>query len=243
MRNLILKYLVYFMNPVRWLRALRRPADALRIISKVLTCPRLFMIAQNVEGLISVACGLALYDSVLKTDSVSLNIIEVGAFKGKSTCYLSLAAEETGKQVKSFELFTGLPEADSSLDPSFQAGQFAGSVSEYEHNVKTFGCRSKVDLIIGDARNTLLPAIGDKGFAVAFLDADVYVVMKEIVRQLLTKAEGGEIIIVHDINSPGVKKAIGEFRQVLFEQFISGFGVNEFAVFDVIYKDTVEKII
>lgn len=126
--------------------------------------------------------------------------------------YLLLAASQRDKRVKSFELFSGLPTADPVLDPSFHVGQFSSDVVEYEANIRKYGCRDFVDLIIGDARQTLLPTISDAGFSVAFLDVDVYEVMRELLLQLWSIAKGGEVIIVHDVNSPGIRKTINEFH-------------------------------
>jgi predicted O-methyltransferase YrrM len=152
-----------------------------------------------------------LYETVLKSKNKSPNIIEVGAFKGKSTCILSLAAARANKKVKSFELFSGLPVADSLLDDSFHQGQFSSAVGEYWHNIESDGNKHAVDLIVGDAREHLLPTIKDEGFCVAFIDVDVYEVTRDLFYQLLPLLRGGEVIIVHDVDSPGVRKAINEF--------------------------------
>lgn len=58
----------------------------------------------------------------------------------------------------------------------------------------------------------MLPALFDAGFCIAFLDVDVYVVMRELLFQLYHIAKGKEVIIVHDIGSPGVRKAVDEFH-------------------------------
>jgi hypothetical protein len=91
-------------------------------------------------------------------------------------------------------------------------GQYSSDVADYERNVKAWGSRDRVDLVVGDARQTLLPVIAGEGFSVAFLDVDVYDVMREILSQLWSEARGGEVIIVHDVSSPGVRKAVDEFH-------------------------------
>lgn len=208
----ISKTLNYFLNLNKWFNACKHPQTTLQTLSIILFHHQCFKVFQNVEGLISLNLGTLLYESVLQNNSPSTNVIEVGAFKGASTCYLSLAAVQIGKRVKSFELFSGLPVADTMLDPTFHIGQYSSDVVEYEQNVKAWGHRGSVDLIIGDARQTLSSTIVGKGFSVAFLDVDVYEVMKELLSLLWTEAKGGEIIIVHDINSPGIRKAADEFH-------------------------------
>lgn len=201
----------YFVKPGRWAKAIRHPEFARRAILNIIRYPHLLP-ATHCEGLISWNLGALLYENVLKNKAISQNIIEVGAFKGLSTCYLSRAAACVGKRVKSFELFTGLPVADTNLDPVFHPGQFSSNVDQYDRNVKAYGCRDVVDLIIGDARQTLLPAITGEGFAFAFLDVDVYAVTRELLFQLWSLVQGSEVIIVHDTDQLGVRKAIDEFQ-------------------------------
>ena len=162
-----------------------------------------------------------MYKTVLRNRAASTNIIEVGAFKGSSTCYLSQAASRVGKRVKSFELFSGLPIADPTLDGGCYVGRYSSDVAEYEANVRAYGRRDLVDLVIGDARQTLVSSLDSEGFSVAFLDADVYEVMRELLFQLWSIAKGGEIIICHDVNSKGVRKAVNEFHA------LSGNNVSE----------------
>jgi len=185
---------------------------ALRRLPIILKHPQLYEVSQKAEGLIGLSLGFLLYKTVLNTKSHSQNVVEVGAYKGASTVYLSLAAHKVGKRVKSFELFSGLPTSDSLLDPGFYPGQYSSELAEYEQQVANYGIRDVVDLVIGDARQTLLPAIENEGFSVAFLDVDVYEVMKELLYQLWSIARGNETIIVHDVNSPGVRKAIDQLH-------------------------------
>jgi len=173
--------------------------------------PRIHQIVNHVEGLISWRTAVLLYRAVTSNRNHTGDIIEIGAYKGLSTCVLSLAAKKVGKRVKSFELFTGLPSADPHLDKGFQQGMFSASVDEFERNLKTYGCRNCVDLIIGDARDTL-KTNGNSGFSVAFVDTDVYEVTKDVLLQLSSMAKGGEIIVIHDCFASGVAKAIEELR-------------------------------
>jgi predicted O-methyltransferase YrrM len=207
-----LSSIYYFFNIHRWYLAIKDPGFALREIVAILKHPVLFIIISKVEGKISNWEGVLLYRTVLKSKHSSKNIVEVGAFKGLSTVYLARAAQTIGKRVKSFELFSGLPTSDLLLDPNFQTGKFSSEVSEYDNNLRACGVRDIVDLVIGDARQTMLPSLALTGFSVAFLDVDVYEVMRELLPQLWSIAQGNELILVHDIWSPGVRKAIDEFH-------------------------------
>ena len=61
--------------------------------------PFLYFKTKNVPGLITFEVGVALYEAVLKTKHKSSNIIEVGAYKGLSTIYLTEAASRVNKKV------------------------------------------------------------------------------------------------------------------------------------------------
>lgn len=202
----------YFLNSHRLLRTIQNPKAALQSIIRILRYPVLFVITRNVEGLVGYDLGVFLRETVLRTKCSSPNIVDAGSFKGLSTVYLARAAGTIGKRVKSFELFSGLLTADPILDPTFYPGKYPSDVDEYEANLKSGGVRDVVDLAIGDARETMLPALSGTGFAVAFLDVDVYEVMRELLFQLWSIAKGSEVIIIHDIYSPGVQKAIAEFH-------------------------------
>jgi predicted O-methyltransferase YrrM len=166
---------------------------------------------KKVEGYLTLPVAALLHRGVLASKKhPSTNVIEVGAFKGKSTIYLSSAAKQTGKRVKSFDLFTGLPTADPVLDPEFKKGQLKSDVDVYKSNIQAYGYPDVVDTTVGDARQTLLPTLGDGGFCLAFLDVDLYEVTKELLGQLFSVAQGGETIFIHDAYSPGIRKATDE---------------------------------
>lgn len=79
----------YFLGRKRWLGAIRHPIEISRLLFRILKRPQLtqlLMVNRNVEGLISFDLGVLLCDIVLKAKSSWLNVAEVGAFKGLSTC-------------------------------------------------------------------------------------------------------------------------------------------------------------
>jgi hypothetical protein len=201
----------YFFNPFYWYRGVKDPKRAIQNAYTAIAHPRLYRISRSVEGLISLYTGVLLYESVLHTKSDSPNVVEVGAFKGLSTIYLSLACSRVGKRVKSFELFTGITNVDPTLDSLFHEGEFSSEGEEFEFNLKAYGNRGSVDLIIGDARDKMKPVLQDQGFAVAFLDVDTYEVTRDLLYQLGEQVVGGEIIVVHDTWSSGIRAALDEF--------------------------------
>ena len=207
-----MKYLLMLFKKNTWGFVFSHPVLFLSIIIHILGNPKLIKIENNVKGLISITEGIILYDSVMKSKNMSPNVLEVGAFQGKSTCFLSLASSKVGKRVKSFELFSGLPTADCLLDPAFQKGQYSSDVDCYTHHLTSHGCLDAVDLTIGDARQSMPLQINGNGYSVAFLDTDVYEVTKELLFQLLKLAKGKETIYIHDIDSPGIRKAVNELK-------------------------------
>lgn len=214
MKFLNFRYRNYFLNPRYWIRAIKEPKKAWQNFYASLKYPKFYKISTSVEGLISQYLAVFLYKTVLNSQHDSPNIVEVGAFKGLSTIYLSLAASRVGKRIKSFELFSGLPKVDPILDSGFAEGDFSSSIDEYKNNLKIYGCWKVVDLIVGDARDKILQSLENKGFGIAFLDVDAYEVMRDLLMQLWSMVKGGEIIIVHDVWSPGVRKAVDEFHSL-----------------------------
>ena len=188
--------------------------------------PFLYYKTVNVSGLITLEVGVALYEAVLQTTHKSPNIVEVGAYKGLSTIYLTEAAKRVNKKVKSFDWFSGLSNVDPILDSNYRDGDLVSSAGEWESNVRKNTSRETVDLLIGDARETLLPALNNGGFAVAFLDVDLYQVTHDLLSQLRSVVTGGEVIFVHDANSLGIKKAINEFHTLwtrpIKEEYLPG---------------------
>jgi hypothetical protein len=208
------RYRNYFCNPQYWLRAIKEPKRAWQNFYAALTHRKLYKVSRSVQGLISLYLGVHLYETVLNSRHASPHVVEVGGFKGLSTIYLSLAASRVGKRLKSFELFSGLPTVDDDLDSAFTKGQFSSAVEEYKNNLKMYGCLEVVDLVIGDARERMLQTLRKEGFAVAFLDVDVYEVTRDLLSQLWSVVQGDEIIIIHDAWSPGIRKAIDEFHDL-----------------------------
>lgn len=209
-----------------WQMGIKNPARIYCFVKGILKHPKLFIITRKVHGLITPYIGSVLYDTVINTEHKSNTVVEVGAYKGLSTVYLAYASMNVNRRVKSFELFTGLPIINNMLDKDFYVGQFSSDKNIYENNLISCGVRNIVDLIIGDARQTLPLVIKDHGYSVAFLDVDVYEVMRDILMYLITVSHGGEVIIIHDIYLPGVRKAVDEMhlltRNTVKETLIEG---------------------
>lgn len=201
-----------FLNPKILLYCMRNPKKA--IFSNLIPFikhPFLFYKTRSVPGYLTLEVGVALYEAVLKTEHKSSNIVEVGVYKGLSTIYLAEAAKKVNKKVKSFDWFSGLSNVDPILDSEYINSELSSSAYAWESNVRKYGSRDAVDLVIGDARETMLPALNNNGFALAFLDVDLYETTRDLLLQLGSVATGGEVIFIHDSTSIGITKAIKEF--------------------------------
>jgi hypothetical protein len=193
--------------------ALAHPADTVTKIPSIIRNLELYLLKDGIDGLLSWNTGLSLLQAVMESHHNSPNVVEVGSYQGLSTTYLAYASKKKGKRVKSFEWFQGLTEINPELDAFFLQTNVVSNKDIFNRNLNQRGLRDIIDLTIGDARLTLLPVIKETGFCVAFIDVNIYDVTLELLNQLKGVICGGETIIVHDYQSPGIVKATGEFMK------------------------------
>jgi hypothetical protein len=192
--------------------AFKHPMEIVSVVPSILTNRNIFSNTRRIGGLLTWRVGLSLYNAVMESNHPSSNVVEVGVFQGLSTSYLAYASKKKGKKVKSFDWFQGLSQPNPDLDHKrFIQGTCLSNEEVFDRNLKALGLREVVDLTVGDARLTLLPAIKDTGFSVAFLDVDIFDVTRDLLGQLKTVIHGGETIFIHDYDSPGIIKAVDEF--------------------------------
>ena len=107
-------------------------------------------------------------------------IVEAGAYKGASTCKISLFAHHVGRDVVVFDSFEGLPPNREAHDKSleghsikgwFEGGNFSGSLEEVQSNLQNFGEASRCTLVKGWFEETL--PVFSKPVALAYLDVDL----------------------------------------------------------------------
>ena len=210
--NKIRSIINFYLSPHNLLYGVRNPQTLIfQHLIFLVKHPALFYKTRIVKGYLKPEVGVALYEAVLRTRHESINIVEVGIYKGLSTIYLAEAARKVNRRVKSFDWFNGLTGVDPVLDSNFKDGDCISDVNDWEFNVRKNTSREIVDLTIGDALKTMLPVIKDSGFAIAFLDVDLYDVTRDLLLQLGEVARGGEVIFIHDADSPGIEMAINEF--------------------------------
>lgn len=219
---------------VSWVKALSNPARAVCNAVGFLRHPVMMSgVFLRAEGLLTPCTASLLYDSVISSAVASGSVLDVGCHKGLSTCFLSLAAQRTGRQVIAFDSFRGLPEADPELDRHFHVGQFAASPEEFECNVSRHGRPETVRLVVGDVRETVPLALQESTFAVAFVDVDICSVAREVLASLDAAAVPGARIILHDIQSPGVSLLLDQYQSKHNRYAVRRYA-DEVAVLDVL---------
>jgi len=110
---------------------------------------------------------IANYLYVLHSFGVAGDCLECGAFKGSSTACLSYACKELGLTLHCADSFAGLPSSEGHYDK----GDFAGTRSEVENNVRRWGAIEAVHFLEGWYESSL------RGFAnplsVIWMDVDL----------------------------------------------------------------------
>ncbi len=174
----------------------------------------IYKIPLSCEGLISPPEAVYLYKTALQTRIKKGFLLDFGSYKGLSTCILSRAGMKIRKSVVAFESFQGLPAPDELERNFFKEGEYKATKIEFEKNINKWGKPENIKLVVGDCRKTLSEEIKTgriSRYAFAFIDVDIYAVIKSILYQLDNISGGGEVICIHDTHSRSVQLAIKEF--------------------------------
>jgi Macrocin-O-methyltransferase (TylF) len=107
------------------------------------------------------------------------DVVECGCWKGGATVNLSLICKITGRKLKVYDSFEGLPPpvagdtiAQRTFKKGFIPGIFGGSLQEVTDNVKAYGAIDVCEFHKGWFENTLPHHEGD--IVLMFLDVDFY---------------------------------------------------------------------
>ena len=129
---------------------------------------------------------------------------EVGVFKGTSAKIICEAKEN--KHLHLFDTFEGLPEI-SKIDSKFKTKMFGSNYQKVKEKLSKY---QNVFIYKG-----LFPETGrsiqDRKFAFVHLDVDIYQSTKDCLDFFYDKMSKNGILISHDYNAQGVKKAFEEF--------------------------------
>src|SRR5262249_40335535 len=98
---------------------------------------RQWHLLESIDGWLLAPEGKWLFDTVRSLPNHT-NIVEIGSYKGRSTCCLALACKESEKRVFAIDSFDGGPNLPK-----------ANSLPDFTKNVERFGLADYVEPIVG----------------------------------------------------------------------------------------------
>jgi hypothetical protein len=112
------------------------------------------------------------------------DVVECGTWKGGSAANLSLVCRITGRKLRIFDSFEGLPEGEPGdrEAPGYKKGDYCGTLEEVKSNLRRYGAIECCEFIPGWFNQTL-PHL-DSPVALAFLDVDLEASLETCVRCL-----------------------------------------------------------
>jgi predicted O-methyltransferase YrrM len=140
------------------------------------------------------------------------HIVEFGAFKGGNALFMALVMREIDATAKVFALdtFTGMPEADKSID-AHNTGDFSDtSLANLQQRVAELGLTNLIPVkgLFQDTFPTLAP---DISFGLAHIDADIYSSVKYAQDAVWPRMTNGGYVVYHDAE---VSSCIGATQAV-----------------------------
>jgi O-methyltransferase len=139
-------------------------------------------------------------------EKVEGDLAEVGVFRGGSA---RLICETKGERpLHLFDTFAGLPEPGANDSGAvFFDGQFAATQAGVEAYLKGF---PNLHFYPGLFPATAAP-IADKRFCFVHLDVDLYEATRTGVEFFYPRLSAGGVLMSHDYDTPGVRRAVDEF--------------------------------
>ena len=144
-------------------------------------------------------------------------IIEAGCYRGGGTAKLSWLAHLTGRRLKAFDSFKGIPanvEAHGrniyGENTSFPEKAYAGSLELVSRNVARFGRPDVCDFVEGWFEDSL-PRL-DEPIAAAYLDVDLVSSTETCLRYIYPRLNPGGVIASHDGHLPLVQRVFRDER-------------------------------
>jgi hypothetical protein len=112
------------------------------------------------------------------------DVIECGTWKGGSAANLSLVCRITGRKLRIYDSFEGLPEGkpEDRESKNYQKGEFFGSLEEVKANIRSHGALECCAFIKGWFEDTL-PDLGQP-IVLAFVDVDLEASLETCVRYI-----------------------------------------------------------
>lgn len=135
---------------------------------------KMFLNVRSITTASPYTVHLAMALKIMETPpDVQGDVIECGTYKGGSAANLSLVCRITGRKLKVFDSFEGLPagEKGDRSGKYYQKGEFAGTLDEVKLNIKKYGAIECCEFIKGWFNDTL-PKL-NAPVLLAWLDVDL----------------------------------------------------------------------
>jgi len=171
------------------------------------------------------------YELLKKTIGIPGDIVEFGCWKGSNLMFLaklmSLMEPNSPKRLIGFDNFSGLP-APTTIDGDFatsQTGKYRGDYEVLMQAIDLFELRSKVELVVGDALETIpkyLEDHRDSVFSFCYLDFDLYEPTKKALELIDESLSVGGVIVFDEALSsewPGETLAMKEYLATTDKKF------------------------
>lgn len=160
------------------------PAYRITFFKKYALGFKMFLNKLRIETGTSYKAHLAMALLIFETPpEVAGDIVECGSWKGGSAANLSLIARITGRKLRIFDSFQGLPESkEADREGFYPTGDYCGTLDEVKRNIEEYGAIECCEFVEGWFENTL-PTL-DRPVLLAFLDVDLELSLEICVRNI-----------------------------------------------------------
>jgi hypothetical protein len=205
---------------------------------------RFELIDQNVTISTTKAEGLILAEALLSLDTDSGDVVECGSFFGGSTAKLSIVAKITGRRLRVFDSFEGLPPHPPSAaedyhfrenEQKWTEADYSGRLETVKKNIETYGEISTCSFFPGFFSETLSDKNMPDKIAFIFADVDLVPSAVECLAHLWPLLLPKGLYFTHDANfikvvqslcDPALWKKLNHHPPVLFG---AGYGMGDAA--------------
>jgi len=142
-------------------------------LAKIMLGVRMFRNSIVISRGTSFKATLAMALKLLETPPTEGLVVECGTWKGGSAANLSLVCRITGRTLRIYDSFRGLPppETGDREAPYYQTGEYAGSLDEVRANIRRYGALECCEFVEGWFRDTM-PSLSEP-IVLAYLDVDL----------------------------------------------------------------------
>jgi hypothetical protein len=150
----------------------------------------------------------AIYDAIIESKCIEGSTVELGVYWGGVTKMIAMLLNRTHY---AFDTFTGIPNADNSID-EHKNGDFSDiSLDTIQNYLKD--CNNIV-YCIGEFPMTITDIVKEEKYSFVHFDGDTYKSTKDFIEFFHPRMNDGGIMIFDDYawrNTSGVKKAVDEY--------------------------------